>query len=177
VASTWSDSAHPPKLFSATTSSATACGSSGVPSYDAGNQLQYAQIAISAQSQAAMTTTRCYDNRMRPTSETDSGVVSTPVAATVTVTVSGAEQSIGGSGTPTQATGTISFTDSGAQVVRAQPLFLSNSITLPDGYHVGFVTPVETAIGVANSLASVLNEASSPVTAVVTSGSFVADSL
>ena len=119
-----------------------------------------------------ITTTRCYDNRLRPTQETDTGqVVLTPgVAASTTVTISGAEQSIGGSGTATQATGTISLSYSGAQVVGARPLYLGNSITLPDGYHVSFVATANSAIVVANALAAVLNTVSSPVTAVVSSG-------
>jgi RHS repeat-associated protein len=170
VTSSWDDALHPSTLYSAETTGA--CGSStGLPSYDAGGQLQFAQMAINSQTQqAAMSMTRCYDNRLRPTSETVLGEVVAGVPASLTVTVSGTEQSLAGSGVPAQATATISFTDSGAQVMGPHPLFLANSITLPGGYHTGFVTPVETAIGVANSLASVLNEASSPVTAVVSAG-------
>jgi hypothetical protein len=171
VTSTWSDSEHPPTLFHATAGSTAACGLTGVPAYDAANQLQYAQIAVNAQSQAAFSTTRCYDNRLRPTSETDASLQSAPgMPASTTVTVSGAEQSIGGTGTATQATGTISLTYSGAQVIGARPLYLGNSITLPDGYHVSFVATANSAVVVANALAAVLNTVSSPVTAVVTSG-------
>jgi RHS repeat-associated protein len=55
-------------------------------------------------------------------------------------------------------------------VIGARPLYLGNSITLPDGYHVPFVATANSAIVVANALAAVLNTVSSPVTAVVTSG-------
>ena len=164
---------YPPTLFSASASTTTSpCPSSSLPAYDGANQLQYAQIGFSSGTQPVITTTRCYDNRLRPTQETDTGqVVLTPgVAASTTVTISGAEQSIGGSGTATQATGTISLSYSGAQVVGARPLYLGNSITLPDGYHVSFVATANSAIVVANALAAVLNTVSSPVTAVVSSG-------
>jgi RHS repeat-associated protein len=171
VTSTWSDSEHPPTLFHATAGSTAACGLTSVPAYDAANQLQYAQIAVNAQSQAAFSTTRCYDNRLRPTSETDASLQSAPgMPASTAVTVSGAEQSIGGTGTATQATGAISLSYSGAQVIGARPLYLGNSITLPDGYHVSFVATANSAVVVANALAAVLNTVSSPVTAVVTSG-------
>ncbi len=69
-----------------------------------------------------------------------------------------------------QATGTISLTYSGAQVMGARPMYLSNSITLPDGYHAPFVATANSAIVVANALAAVLNSVSSPVTAVVSAG-------
>ena len=164
---------YPPILFSASASTTTSpCLSSSLPAYDGANQLQYAQMGFSSGTQPVITTTRCYDNRLRPTQETDTGqVVLTPgVAASTTVTISGAEQSIGGSGTATQATGTISLSYSGAQVVGARPLYLGNSITLPDGYHVSFVATANSAIVVANALAAVLNTVSSPVTAVVSSG-------
>jgi hypothetical protein len=92
------------------------------------------------------------------------------VPASATVTISGSEQSIGAGGTATPATGTISLSYSGSQFVGAGPLFLSNSITLPDGYHVSFLATASSAITVANALAAVLNTTASPVTAVVTSG-------
>jgi YD repeat-containing protein len=142
------------------------------PTYDAAGQLTAAGLSLNPSTQQSMIgLTRSYDARLRPLSESDTGQIGTPgTSATVTVSVAGTEQSIGGSGSPTHATGTISFTDSGAQVLGPRPLFLANSITLPGGYHTGFVTPTETAIGVANSLAAVLNGASSPVTAVVSAG-------
>ena len=163
---------YPPTLFSASASTTTSpCPSSSLPAYDGANQLQYAQIGFSSGTQPVITTTRCYDNRLRPTQETDSGQVATPgVAASTTVTISGAEQSIGASGTPTQAKGTISLSYSGAQVVGARPLYVGNSITLPDGYHASFVATANSAIVVANALAAVLNSVYSPVTAVVSSG-------
>ena len=165
---------YPSTLFSASASTTNPCTSTSpsLPAYDGANQLQYAQIGFSSGTQPVITTTRCYDNRLRPTQETDTGqVVSTPgVAASTMVTISGAEQSIGGSGTATQATGTISLSYSGAQVVGPRPLYLGNSITLPDGYHVSFVATANSAIVVANALAAVLNTVSSPVTAVVSSG-------
>ncbi|HEY2019269.1 MAG TPA: hypothetical protein VGH38_37435, partial [Bryobacteraceae bacterium] len=163
---------YPSTLFSARASTVSPCTSSPLQAYDGANQLQYAQIGFSSGTQPVITTTRCYDNRLRPTNETDLGqVVSTPgTAASTTVTISGTEQSIGGSGTPTHATGTISLTYSGAQVIGPRPLLLGNSITLPDGYHASFVATANSAIVVANALAAVLNSVSSPVTAVVSSG-------
>lgn len=90
--------------------------------------------------------------------------------ASATVTISGSEQSIGSGGTATPATGTISLTYSGSQVVGPRPLILGNSITLPDGYHVSFLATANSAVTVANALAAALNTTVSPVTAVVTSG-------
>jgi hypothetical protein len=164
---------YPPTLFSASASTTSPCGtSSSLPAYDGANQLQYAQIGFSSGTQLLITTTRCYDKRLRPTNETDLGQeVSTPgVAASTTVTISCAEQSIGASGTPTQAIGTISLSYSGAQVLGPRPLYVGNSITLPDGYHASFVATANSAIVVANALAAVLNSVYSPVTAVVSSG-------
>jgi RHS repeat-associated protein len=163
---------YPPTLFSASASIPSPCTtSSTLYAYDGANQLQYAQIGFSSQTQPVITTTRCYDNRLRPTQETDAGQISTPgVAASATVTISGAERSIGGSGTATQATGTIVLSYSGAQVMRAIPFLVGSSITLPDGYHAGFVPSTNSALATANSLAAVLNGAFSPVTAVVASG-------
>ena len=97
---------------------------------------------------------------------------STPgAAAMTTVTISGTEALMTGGGTAKPATGTISLTYSGGAMVKeAIPLYLGNSITLPDGYHVGFIATANSAIKVANALAAVLNQTASPVTAVVTSG-------
>ncbi len=157
---------YPPTLFSASGSTTSPCRSSSLPAYDGANQLQYAQIGFSSQTQPVITTTRCYDNRLRPTQKTDTGQISTPgVAASTTVTISGAEQSIGGSGTPAQATGTISLTYSGGQQALRQaiPFFASSSITLPDGYRASFVASTNSALTTANTLAGVLNSAFSPV--------------
>jgi hypothetical protein len=132
------------------------------PSYDAAGQLTAASLATDPSTQQSMIGLgRTYDSRLRPLSEVDAGqVVTGDAAASTVVTISGTEKNIGGSGTPSPATGTITFSHSGTQVMGVRPLFLSNLITLPGGYHSGFVTPTETAIGVATSLAAVLNEAS-----------------
>lgn len=142
------------------------------PAYDAAGQLTAAGLAVSPSTRQSMIgLTRTYDFRLRPLSELDTGQVGTPgTPATVTVNVTGTEQSIGGSGTPTQATGAISLSYSGTQVIREGPLYVGNSITLPDGYHASFIATANSAIMVANALAAVLNAASSPVTAVVSSG-------
>jgi hypothetical protein len=104
----------PATLFSASSSApSNPCGtSSTLPPYDGANQLQYAQVGNSAQNRPAVTTTRCYDDRLRPTKETDVGQhLSAPgVAASTTVTISGAEQLIAASGTAKQAMATLSFT-------------------------------------------------------------------
>jgi hypothetical protein len=74
---------YPSTLFSASASTTNPCGtSSSFPAYDGANQLQYAQIGFSSGTQPVVTTTRCYDDRLRPTKETDVGqVVSTPGVA------------------------------------------------------------------------------------------------
>ncbi len=142
------------------------------PTYNAAGQLTAAALNPTNQ-QSTIGLTRTYDNRLRPLSESDTGQVGTPgTPATVTVSVTGTEGSIGGSGTPTQAAGTISLTYSGGQqaMQHAIPLFASSSITLPDGYRASFVASTNSALATANTLASVLNSAFSPVTAVVASG-------
>jgi RHS repeat-associated protein len=149
------------------------------PTYNASGQLTAASLAINPTTQQSMIgLTRTYDNRLRPLSESDTGQVGTPgTPATATVNVTGTEQSIGGSGTPTQATGAISLSYSGGALVRdgadpsrVQPLLVGSSITLPDGYHASFVPSSNSALATANTLAGVLNSAFSPVTAVVASG-------
>ncbi len=163
------DANHPATLFAAS-ATGSGCGGPSLTAYNGADQLQVAQMGVTAQ-QTALSITRCYDNRLRVVSETDQGQDSTPgVAASTTVTISGSENSIAGSGTAAQATGTISLSYSGALVIGARPLYASNSITLPDGYHVSFIATANSAITVANAIAAVLNTVSSPVTAVVSSG-------
>jgi RHS repeat-associated protein len=141
------------------------------PTYNASGMLTGASLAVDPLlEQPSMGVTRGYDSRLRPISETDTQLPPVSTSATVTVNVSGTEQSTGGSGTASPATGTIVFSYSGAQVMRATPLFVGSSITLPDGYRTSFVAPSNSAVGVANALAAVLNTASSPVTAVVAAG-------
>jgi hypothetical protein len=166
---------YPSTLFSANSSTTSDCGGSSsvtLTAYDGANQLQYAQMGLVGQGQPAVTSTRCYDTRLRPTFGSDMGAMSTPgVPASTTVTISGAEQSIAGSGAATQATGTIALSYSGTQSLgKFTPLLVGNSITLPGGYHASFVATGTSALVVANALASVLNNASSPVTAVVSAG-------
>jgi len=143
------------------------------PSYDAAGQLTAAGLAFNSTSGTSMIgLTRGYDNRLRPVSESDSGQVGTPgTPATVTVDVSGTEQSIG-SGTPVAATGTVSLSYSGGEqgMLRAQPLLVSSSITLPNGYHTSFVASATSAVGTANAIANALNQVTSPVTAAVAAG-------
>ncbi len=149
------------------------------PTYNAAGELTAASLAVSPSTQQSMIgLTRTYDLRLRPLSESDAGQVGTPgTPATVTVNVTGTEKSIGGSGTPAQATGTISFSYAGGALVkegaggsRAIPFIVGSSITLPDGYHAGFTPSTNSALATASSLAAVLNGAFSPVTAVVASG-------
>ena len=162
---------YPATLFAATPGGSGNCPTSSNSNYTPTNQLQNAQIALVATNMPAMTVARTYDSRLRPTSETDTAEQSTPgVPASAVVTISGAEQSIAGSGNPTAATGTISLSYSGGQMMGARPLYVGNSITLPDGYHASFVATANSAVVVANALAAVLNAAASPVTAVVSSG-------
>ncbi len=142
-------------------------------SYGPSGLLTGASLAVDPQSnQPAIGLTRTYDQRFRRTSETDTQLpAGSSTAASVTVNVSGTEQSIGGSGTAAQASGTIVLSyHSGAQVMRPIPLFVGSSITLPNGYRASFVARSNSAVGVANALAAVLNTASSPVMAVVASG-------
>jgi RHS repeat-associated protein len=149
------------------------------PTYNAAGQLTAASLAVNPLTQQSMIgLSRTYDLRLRPLSESDAGQVGTPgIQATATVNVTGTEQSIGGSGTPAQATGTISFSHSGGALVKEGagalhpiPLLVGSSITLPDGYHAAFTPSTNSALTTANSLAAVLNGAFSPVTAVVASG-------
>ena len=143
------------------------------PAYDAAGQLTAASLALNPSTQqSTIEVSRTYDLRLRPLSESDTGQVGTPgTAATVTVNITGTEQSIG-SGTPAAATGTISLSYSGGQqaMLRAQPLFVASSILLPNGYHTSFVASAASALGTANAIANALNQATSPVTAVVVSG-------
>jgi RHS repeat-associated protein len=171
LTSSWSDSEHPSPLFCAGSISGVNCPNQSAEAYNASGQLQNAQLALNSTNQPALTLTRNYDLRLRPTSETVAGQTGTPgVAASAMVTVSGSEQSIGGSGTAAQATGNISLSYSGAQTMVVRPLYASNSITLPDGYHASFVATGNSAVTVANAIASVLNANSSPVAAVVAAG-------
>jgi len=143
------------------------------PSYNAAGQLTAASIAVDPSNQQPMIgLARTYDLSLRPVSESDSGQVGTPgTPATLTVAVSGTEQSIG-SGTPVAATGTVSLSYAGGEqgMLRAQPLLVSSSITLPNGYHTSFVASATSAVGTANAIANALNQVTSPVTAVVASG-------
>ena len=172
VTSSWADAQHPSPLFCATTMAAGGCASQSTAVYNASGQLQSAALAINAAtSQPALTLTRTYDTRLRSIAETVNGQTGTTGApATATVTISGSETSISGGGSATQATGTISLSYSGAMVREAIPFYLGNSITLPGGYHAGFIATANSAITVAKALAAVLNSVSSPVKAVVASG-------
>jgi RHS repeat-associated protein len=149
------------------------------PTYNAAGQLTAASLAVNPSTQQSMIgLNRTYDLRLRPLSESDAGQVGTPgTPATATVNVTGTEKSIGGSGTPAQAAGTISLSYAGGALVKEGagalhpiPLLVGSSITLPDGYHAAFTPSTNSALATANSLTAVLNGAYSPVTAVVASG-------
>ncbi len=161
----------PVNLFCATSAAGNGCPAASQPTYDAAGHLTYAQFAVNAQ-QPALTLTRAYDSRLRPIAETVTGQAAGGTPASITVTVSGTEQSIGAGGTPAPASGTISLSYSGGQqaMQHAIPLFASSSVTLPDGYHAPFIASINSALATANNLAAVLNSAYSPVTAVVASG-------
>jgi YD repeat-containing protein len=81
------------------------------PSYDAAGQLTAASLATDPLTQQSMIGLgRTYDSRLRPLSEVDAGqVITGDAAASTVVTISGTEKNIGGSGTPSPATGTITF--------------------------------------------------------------------
>jgi RHS repeat-associated protein len=167
---------HPSTLFCADSTGSNGCPAATQTTYDAAGHLTFAQMSISG-GQAAMNMARTFDNRERSVTETVIGQGVAGMAASLSVTISGAEQSSGGSGTSSQATGTIVLSDANADAITSSgkiagvhPLFLSDSITLPDGYHVTFVAGQGGALGVADSLAAVLNAATSPVTAVVSAG-------
>ena len=119
------------------------------PSYNASGMLTAANLAVDPQSQQPkIGLTRGFDPRLRPISESDTRLpAGSSLPATVTVTVSGTEQSIGGTGTASPATGTIVLSYSGAQAMKAIPLFVGSSIALPDGYRTSFCGSVQLGRG------------------------------
>ncbi len=92
----------------------------------------------------------------------DSTSVSTSVAARYT---SGLSPSL-----PLSDDGTPKLDGPVSALEDPRPRYVGNSISLPNGYRASFVASENSAVSVADSLAAVLNQASSPVTAVVASG-------
>lgn len=106
VTSTWNDASHPATLFAPPASGAQ---------YSAAGLIAASLGIPSSSQQAAYTEQRTYDNRFRPTSETDIGSVETSnpgtpaTASTGTIVITGTEQQTT-TGSAVQATGSVTIT-------------------------------------------------------------------